>query len=243
MKIPAIVGTIDRRILINYRADKEVIKNILPKPFRPKLVKGNAVVGVCLIRLKNIRPKVFPFNIGISSENGAHRIAVSWEENGETKEGVFIPRRDTSSMLNSLAGGRIFPGFHHLADFKVLEQNGAYNVGFKSDDGTFLEIAARETDQWSSQSIFEDQGCASDFFRQGSVGYSPDRSGSTFQGLELGTKRWEVSPLAVSSVRSSFFENKSLFPEGSIKFDNALLMRNIDHEWNSKNAIQATLSK
>jgi hypothetical protein len=50
--------------------------------------------------------------MGISSENGAHRIAVEWTENGAIKEGVFIPRRNSSSFFNSLAGGRIFPGRH-----------------------------------------------------------------------------------------------------------------------------------
>ena len=237
MKIPTIIGTIDRRILINYQADKEVIEKFLPTPFRPKLVKGKAIVGICLIRLKNIRPKGIPFNVGISSENGAHRIAVEWTENGEIKEGVYVPRRDTSSRLNSLAGGRVFPGVHHLADFKVNEDEGHYNIEFESDDGTFLEISANETTDWNDQSIFEDQDCASDFFKQGSIGYSPDKIGDTFDGLELKTKKWEVSPLTVTKVKSSFFENESIFPKGTIKFDNALLMRNIEHEWNSKKKI------
>ena len=43
--------------------------------------------------------------------------------------------------------------------------------------------------------------------------------------------RWEVEPLAVTSVRSSFFDDRSVFPAGSIEFDCALLMRGIDHEW------------
>ena len=239
MKIPAIIGTIDRRILINYTADKEIIEKFLPTTFRPKLVKNNAIVGICLIRLKNIRPKGLPFHIGISSENGAHRIAVEWTENGETKEGVYVPRRDTSSRLNSLAGGRIFPGVHHWAHFKVKEGRGAYHIEFKSEDGTYLEIKATETMEWGSQSVFENQDCASDFFKQGSVGYSPNKIGETFEGLELKTKKWEVSPLTVTEVKSSFFENESIFPKGTIKFDNALLMRNIDHEWNSKKEIRS----
>jgi len=237
MKIPTIIGTIDRRILINYQADKEVIEKFLPTPFRPKLVKGKAIVGICLIRLKNIRPKGIPFHIGISSENGAHRIAVEWTENDENKEGVYVPRRDTSSRLNSLAGGRVFPGVHHLAEFKVDEGKGIYNIEFKSEDGTFLEISAKETNEWSDNSVFEDQACASDFFKQGSIGYSPDKIGDTFDGLELKTEKWEVSPLTVSKVKSSFFENESIFPKDTIKFDNALLMRNIDHEWSSKKKI------
>jgi hypothetical protein len=238
MKIPTITGTIDRRILINYRADKEVIEKFLPTTFRPKLIKGKAIVGICLIRLKNIRPKGLPSIIGISSENGAHRIAVEWTENGQVKEGVYVPRRDTSSRLNSLAGGRVFPGVHHLAHFEVKEDNGQYKIKFKSEDGTFLSITAQETNDWSKVSVFDDQECASDFFKQGSVGYSPNKKGEAYDGLELKTKNWEVSSLTVSEVRSSFFEDESIFPKGTITFDNALLMRNIDHEWNSKNEIR-----
>lgn len=223
--------------MINYQADKDVVQRFLPTTFRPRLVKDKAIVGICLIRLKNIRPKGIPFNIGISSENGAHRIAVEWEENGQVKEGVYIPRRDTSSRLNSFAGGRFFPGVHHLATFKVKERAGSYSIEFGSADGTFLSIVANETSEWSKVSVFDDTSCASDFFKNGSVGYSPDKIGETFDGLELKTKNWRVSPLAVSKVTSSFFEDKSIFPDGSVSFDNALLMRNIEHEWNSMESL------
>ena len=101
MKIPKIKGLIDRRILINYTVEKDVLTNFLPHPFQPKLVNGKGIAGICLIRLKEIRPKGLPKLIGISSENGAHRIAVEWTDNGIFKEGVFIPRRDTSSKLNA----------------------------------------------------------------------------------------------------------------------------------------------
>src|SRR5512140_3069620 len=83
MKIPTIQGVIDRRILINFTVDPEIIQKIIPHPFRPKAYKGKAIVGVCLIRLKYIRPKGLPSFIGISSENAAHRIAVEWTEDGE----------------------------------------------------------------------------------------------------------------------------------------------------------------
>ncbi len=240
MKIPTIIGTIDRRILINYLVDKDVLTNYLPSPFRPKLVNDKAVVGICLIRLKNIRVKGLPKTVGISSENGAHRIAVEWTENGETKEGVFIPRRDTSSKLNSLAGGRIFPGVHHLADFSVNEENGNYSVEFTSDDETFLSIKAKETADWNTESIFDNLDCASDFFEKGAIGYSPDKTGKTFDGLELKTYEWKVKPLITSEVSSSFFEDQTVFPKGSVKFDNALLMKNIEHEWRSLKEMKST---
>lgn len=237
MNIPSIIGIIDRRILINFQVDKDVIVKFLPDPFRPKLVNNKAIAGICLIRLKNIRPKGLPINIGISSENGAHRIAVEWTENGVTKEGVYIPRRDTSSRLNAFAGGRIFPGVHHLANFKVMEKEDNYHIEFTSDDGTYLSIDAKQTNEWNIGSVFYDQACASEFFKQGAVGYSPNKIGEAFDGLELVTKEWEVTPLKVAQVRSSFFENDSVFPKGTIKFDNALLMRNIVHEWKGKKKI------
>lgn len=229
MKIPKIKGVIDRRILINYQIDKEVLENYLPKPFTPKLVKGKGIAGICLIRLKEIRPKGLPKQIGISSENGAHRIAVQWIENGELKEGVYIPRRDTSSKLNAFAGGTIFPGIHHLADFNVDEQKGNYNVSFISKDKTSLSIRAKETTSWNKDSVFENLQDVSTFFENGSIGYSPDRE--NYDGLELKAYNWEVSLLEVENVQSSFFEDETIFPKGSVKFDNALLMKNIEHEW------------
>ena len=238
MKIPRIKGIIERRILINYQVDKEVLTNYLPKPFKPKLVNGKGIAGICLIRLKEIRPKGLPKQIGISSENGAHRIAVEWTENGVQKEGVYIPRRDTSSKLNSLAGGIVFPGIHHLADFTVKESNGNYEVGFVSDDKTSLSIKASETKIWNHESVFENLKCVSDFFENGSIGYSPDKN--DYDGLELKVYNWKVSLLNVENVKSSFFENESIFPKGSVKFDNALLMKDIEHEWIGLNKIKTT---
>ncbi|MDW7694374.1 DUF2071 domain-containing protein [Flammeovirgaceae bacterium SG7u.111] len=238
MKIPRIKGIIDRRILINYQVEPDVLEAYLPKPFKPKLVKGKGVAGICLIRLKEIRPKGLPKLFGISSENGAHRIAVEWVEKGEVKEGVYIPRRDTSSKLNSLAGGTIFPGTHHLAQFAVKEQDGAYQVGFKSDDATSLYIKAKETEEWNEESIFDDLPNVSAFFENGAVGYSPKKSEECFDGLELNVPNWKVSLLDVEEVRSSFFENEAIFPKGSIKFDNALLMKDIHHEWIGLNTLR-----
>jgi len=231
MNIPTIAGIIDRRILINFTVDADLIQPIIPAPFRPKIYNGKAIAGICLIRLKQIRPKGLPGFLGISSENGAHRIAVEWTENGVTKEGVFIPRRDTSSHLNTLAGGRIFPGRHFRASFDVNEKGGRYQIAFNSSDGTSISIDGKETETFNSNSIFKTLENASAFFEGGAVGYSPN--GNHFDGLKLETSAWKVSPLDVTEVHSSFFENEALFPKGAVVFDNALLMTAIQHEWHS----------
>jgi hypothetical protein len=54
MTIPVIIGMIDRRILVNFRVDPVVLATILPSPFRPKLVSGAGMAGVCLIRLQHM---------------------------------------------------------------------------------------------------------------------------------------------------------------------------------------------
>lgn len=231
MKIPTIHGKIERRILINYTADPEVIQQLLPFPFRPKIYKDKAIVGICLIRLKNIKPKGFPDLVGVSSENGAHRIAVEWDEGGEVREGVYIPRRDTSLRLNTIVGGWLFPGVHHLAKFNVEEAHGQYHIDFLSADQTGVSIDAKEVELLNENAIFQTLDEASLFFEKGSLGYSPNKN--QFDGLKLQTYRWEMSPLEVSRVSSSFFEDQHLFPKESVVFDHALLMKEIEHEWHS----------
>ena len=71
--------TIERRLLVNYRIDAEMVQRQLPAPFRPQLVSGWAVGGVCFIRLGDLRPNHCPSGVGIRTENVAHRFAVEWD--------------------------------------------------------------------------------------------------------------------------------------------------------------------
>ncbi len=235
MRLPVMRGVIDRRILVNYRVDPTVLGPLLPAPFRPKLVKGFGLVGICLIRLKHLRPTFLPSWLGVSSENAAHRTAVEWDENGITRGGVYVRRRDTNSWLNTLAGGRLFPGFHHHASFDVRESAEDLAVTMRSDDNeTNLSVRGQLATKWSATSVFASLAEASTFFEAGAMGYSATPVASRFQGLELHCNHWHVDPLEVEKVRSNFFENESLFPNGSIEFDCALLMRNIAHEWHEQ---------
>jgi hypothetical protein len=235
MKIPVIRGIIDRRILVNYHVDPKILASVLPAPFRPKVVHGVGMVGICLIRLKNVRPVLFPSWLGISSENAAHRTAVVWDGNRAVQEGVYVRRRDTNSWLNALAGGRIFPGSHHHAKFTIEETINQYSVALNSDDGvTSMSVRGRRAEQLPASSVFSSLEEASAFFQAGSLGYSATTEPSRFQGLELRCLNWQVEPLEVDEVRSSFFEDESFFPKGSIEFDCALLMRGIEHEWHAK---------
>jgi len=235
MRIPVISGVIDRRILANFRIDAEVMIRNLPVPFRPKLIAGFAIGGICLIRLKNVRPRFLPIPGGIRSENAAHRIAVEWEADGQTRQGVYIPRRDTNSWLNTWAGGTLFPGEHHHAKFNVQESHEELSVNMQSDDGEVtVQVVGKVTDHLPAGSVFSSVTAASEFFEHGSLGYSDTQSVGRFDGLELSCQDWHVVPLDVEHVSSSYFQDESRFPADSVTFDCALLMRNIQHEWHGR---------
>jgi hypothetical protein len=236
MRLPVISGIIRRRILVNFRVDEQVMKNFLPSPFRPKLHRGHAIAGICLIRLEKIRPAALPAMLGISSENAAHRIAVVWDDpTTGPREGVFIPRRDTDSALNHLAGGRVFPGEHHLADFDVQDDGNALSMAIQSRDGTMsVKLRGKESDALPASSCFASLAESSAYFEGGSVGYSVTSDCCRLDGIRLATENWQVRPLAVEHVASSFFADESVFPAGSVVFDHALIMRDLIHQWHGE---------
>jgi hypothetical protein len=242
MLIPVIKGTIKRRLLVNFRADAAVVQRFLPQPFRPKLHDRHSLVGICLIRLEQIRPAGLPGALGLSSENAAHRIAVEWtDEAGIQRKGVFIPRRDTSSFLNRVAGGRVFPGEHHAARFTVTDSGGRIDFLMKSFDGTVsVRLIGQDADSLPGSSCFGSLAEASAFFEGGSLGYSVTRDRERLDGLLLRTVDWRISALAVSEVHSSFFANRERFPEGSVQFDHALIMRDVLHEWHKAEDLYAS---
>jgi hypothetical protein len=239
-QIPAIAGVIERRMLVNFRCRPDALEHVLPRPFRPKLVNGWGMAGICLIRLGGVRPAFLPPGIGLRSENAAHRIAVEWDENGVTREGVFIPRRDTNALLNRLAGGKLFPGIHHAAKFRVSETTDRFELEMRSDDDlTFVCVQGRTANELRADSVFRSLHEASEFFRGGSLGWSA-RAENSFDGLELSCDEWKMEPLAVKRVESNFFENRELFPKGSATFDSAFLMRNITHQWHAQGRLTIT---
>lgn len=242
--LPAVEGVIDRRVLLNYRVEPEALASALPEPFEPLPANGWGIGGICLIRLRDVRPRGLPRYVGVGSENAAHRIAVTWLQDGEKQEGVYVPRRDTSSRLFSAAGGRLFSDRHHRATFDVDETGDRYDVTMESDDGSArVRVAGEEADELPADSAFDSLPAASAFFERGSLGMSDGSAGGTgdeYYALELRTREWSVSPLAVEAAESSYFEDVDRFPPDSVELDCALLMEGVDHEWYEGEPLGAT---
>ena len=237
----SVSGVIARRLLVNFRVSPDVLAGLLPEPFRPKLVGGAGMAGICLIRLEKVRPLGLPGSIGMASENAAHRIAVEWNEHGKTREGVYIPRRDTDLFFNRVLGGRLFPGWSHPADFEVEDDRLRVRITVRDHEGKMsLSVDGCLAEALPPGSAFRSVDEASSFFRTGAVGWSPSRRPDVCEGVELCCDTWMVAPFAISSVVSTYFDDRRLFPPGSIEFDCAMLMRDISHEWHARGRMKTT---
>ncbi|MEU6930959.1 DUF2071 domain-containing protein [Streptomyces sp. NPDC046374] len=232
MRPPRLASVVERRLLVNYRVAPDAVAPLLPAPLRPQLVRGHAVAGICLLRLGSVRPAWAPAAVGLRSENAAHRIAVEWDGADGVETGVYIPRRDTASLVNRWAGGRVFPGAHGHADFEVRETADTLRVAYTTRDGlTGVDVTARVTDRLEGSELFADLAEASAFFRTGSKGWSETRSGCSLDGMRLDTDAWSVEPGRVTAARSTYFDDPARFPAGSATLDSVLVMRDVPVHW------------
>lgn len=231
MRPMVLEGVIERRLLINFRVDPGALEQVLPIPFRPQRVNGMGVAGICLLRLGSLRPKGFPPGLGLRSENVAHRIAVEWDSRDGPQRGVYIPRRDSASLINVAAGGRLFPGVHHRAAFSVEEAADRVSVGVRAKDRSMqVSVSATISGQFAQSRLFSTFAEASRFFESGSLGYSDTSDPGHFDGLRLHTDAWAVEPLSLDAVRSSFFEG-GVLDRAAAELDCGLIMRNVAVTW------------
>lgn len=240
MKLAVVQGRIERRLLVNFRVDPAVLQRLVPAPFVVQQVDGHGIAGVCLIRLAALRPPGWPRWLGLRSENAAHRIAVTWPTAAGPRAGVYITRRDTSSRLNTWVGGRLFPVRSHHADFDVHETADQVAIALRSRDGsTQIAVRGRLAAALPRSSVFPDLASAWRFFERGALGCSPGARAGAFDCVELHSQAWQVRPLDVEHVASSWFADAERFPAGSWQFDCALHMADIAHEWRAQAPLRA----
>ena len=129
--MPSLRGVIDRRILVNFRIDADAATAVLPTPFEPRTVDGDAIGGICLLRLTDVRPRGLPAAVGVRSENAAHRIGVHWDDDGRRRDGL-----PESSVFDSVEAASAY------------HRRGA--TGFSpSPDGTRFAGIELDTFEWS----------------------------------------------------------------------------------------------
>ena len=80
-------------------------------------------------------------------------------------------------------------------------------------------------------SVFSTTEAASAFFRTAPVGYAATPCEGVFDGVELSTDGWNLEPLHLDEVASSFFKDRARFPSGTTTPDSAFLMARIATRW------------
>ncbi|RMG64303.1 MAG: hypothetical protein D6722_17035 [Bacteroidetes bacterium] len=234
MRIHSLSGRIEHRISVNYKVDPRLLHRFLPAPFRPRTIDGSGIAGFCLIRQRHQRIKGLPRQLGLSSDLVIYRIAVEWEAGGRTHSGLYVPRRYSSSRIHALAGGgQIYPGSYRLARVRFRDKGDTFNLHMHSRERSKQRVVLRAqlSRTFPFESVMGDLETALRFARAGQVGYSPRHGRTLFEGLALQQQGWPAEPLRVTYVQSTFFEDPKRFPPGSIFFDHALLVREVQHEW------------
>jgi hypothetical protein len=110
--------------------------------------------------------------------------------------------------FNTLVGGRLFPGVHHHARFGVAKPTLTTTLRWRAMTGRTLAREGTVTERLPRSSIFL-IGEAS-FLPRGALGYSDTRG--VYDGVELRSFDWRVSPLGMERVECNLFSDASDFP-------------------------------
>jgi len=229
-------GRIERRLLVNLRVDPQALAPVLPEPFRPLLIDGWAIAGMCLIRLTGLRPAAAPGRSGLTTENVAHRLAVEWDGHGERRTGVWIPHRHTSSRLTVALGGRAFPAVHTFADFDVDDQGDAISIAVTRHGTPLVSVSATASDDVTTTSVFRSMAEADTFFQSGSTGVSPTKRHGRSDVVDLSVSNWNLKPLNLVSAHSSIFEGWWSIGQAA-EWDSAFIMRDMACSWHGAEGV------
>jgi len=244
-----ITGVIARRVMLNYRIDQDVAREILPSSFSPQLFHRYAIGGLCLMQFADIEGNFLPVWMGPNTDAVSYRIAVTWEEDGEMKSGHYIPRRESNSFLNRNLGDKAFTGIVSRSKFETTVADKVISMKVVGiDDRSEIEFLGRIESEMPNNSVFSTLEEVSEFLRKDSVGYSPALENGYYHGLEttglyhgieIDPTEWVVEPMSIGIAESTFFDDRKIFPPGSIEVDSALVMQNVVHSWNSRGPISA----
>ncbi len=237
MRMPAVHDRQGRRILILYRFSPELAGSCLRPGYEARQFKGYALGGIALVRRHGVRSPLIPARI-ISSENALHFVDAVQTVRQRAEARAMIMRHDTSSRLHAWIGGRgRWQCPHYHARFRVVESPESIDICGDSDDRQMhVAVQARLTRGMRRESMFRSTDQVLRLLQNELRGLGlihRDRGGSAEPRLAL---RCEVIPLRVDRLESSFFGDSTWFPRGTVEFDSAYWLRDVELVWSDARA-------
>jgi hypothetical protein len=229
---PAVRGVVQRRLLVNYRADVGTLGAVLPEPFVAREVgeSGDGIGSVCFTKVRGARTRLSPSLLGVSAEVATHRVSAVCETESGTEACAYVPRRDVSSRSFAFLWNLTMPADLKIGVFRVVEDGCVYVRVRSAGEHAGVEAHESEPGRIPSTSVFGSVEEASEFFRDGGIEYTP--SGDRYDGVEPRPREWELEPVEVREAISSFFEDLDA------EFDSAFRMGDIRHEWRPRRPVQ-----
>ena len=219
MRFAPVRGVIERRLLVIYRLDPKVAKEVLPPPWQARLIGGYAVAGIALAHLGRLRPAGLPPVAGLARESVTHGIAVEWESSRSLHTGVFVTHHDSAGAGR---GRRLC----RASRFTVDERTDGLRVAYTGRDRTVrVDIDVDLVASLAGSALFADVYAATRFLQldgAGGAAWAPPA-----KAIRLCAGDRSVGAARVLSTSSTVFADTSVFPPGSVHLDSALLMRDL----------------
>jgi len=230
VRVALVRGVIERRLLVAYRLDPDVAQNLLPAPFRTRLISGYAVAGIALARLGQLRPAGLPSVGGLTRESATHGIAVEWESARDLHTGVYVLHRDSGAPTGAPGDG-VGPRRHlrRTPQFTVDERTDGLHVAYTSRNRTVhIDVDVVLAASLAGSALFSDAPAAARFFALDGAGAAWGPQG---RGWRLTARDRCLGAAHVRTATSSIFADASVFPPGSAQLDSALLLRDVAVAW------------
>jgi len=202
------------RVLVLYRVDPGVAAGLLPAGMRPRLHHDQAVGLICFTRLGSLRSRFLPTR-GAMSDHLDYRFAV--ERDGTEKSWVL--HRETSSWLGGRLGERIVRGKYVRSRFEIQEGTFELELRVESERGEELYLRA-EACGTSPAKLVPTPHDLERYLMACGAAEPHDVLAPEVDRIDA-QDGFAPQPLSIFELRSSFFENRQLFPSGTATVDGA----------------------
>lgn len=187
--------------LINFTVDPAEVLPYLPKPLKPRLFNGRAMISMVDVSLRKMHPKFLPGALSFNYQHVAFRLLVEdneYNEDGENK-GIYFFRSFTDKPL-IVTGGKLTTNYN-------LEQAGLRNLprGLEVRQGGDIVRYNLLGPAPNPQKFKDLEQVVGAIDRA----YTADEDGKVYK-TQIMREKWPLVPMATEKFECTFFKTAKL---------------------------------